>query len=153
MLKIDSCHSSLRCRFSTVSQQEVDKFAAEAAEWWRNDGPALPLHAMNELRVPLVRNALTGYNLEDTGPLPTSDVFPLAGRTIVDVGCGPGIFCEVIKETYPHLGCSFCVNNSCILTSVMCVMSMMCVHYCTASGPSRSHSDWSRACRTLCSGC
>ena len=87
---------------STVSQQEVDKFAAEAAEWWRSDGPALPLHAMNELRVPFVRNALTGYHLEDTNRLPTPDVFPLAGRTIVDVGCGPGILCEVKGHPPPH---------------------------------------------------
>ena len=88
-----------------MSQQEVDKFAAEAAEWWRNDGPALPLHAMNELRVPLVRNALTGYALENTNRLPPHDAFPLAGRTIVDVGCGPGIFCEVIEGASSHPGC------------------------------------------------
>lgn len=118
-----------------MSQQEVDKFAAEAAEWWRNDGPALPLHAMNELRVPVIRNALTGYPLEETGPLPTPDIFPLAGHTIVDVGCGPGILCEVGIRASPHpefpstVYCAYTVPLVEISEPVLYDSSMLCALY------------------------
>lgn len=83
---------------STVVDSEVDKFAAEAKEWWRSDGPSQPLHAMNRLRVTFIRNALLGHRLDDIGPPPNQDVFPLAGKKIVDVGCGPGILCEPLAR-------------------------------------------------------
>ena len=65
---------------------------------------------MNRLRVTLIRNALTGHTLDDTGLLPNSDVFPLAGKRIIDVGCGPGILCEVKSVAF---------------------FSEMCIHLCT----------------------
>ena len=94
-----------------MSQEEVEKFGREADDWWALDGPALPLHAMNDLRVPLIRNALLGYNLDHTGRLPSPDVFPLAGRSILDVGCGVGILCEVRRlhlSIFRHLEIIFC---------------------------------------------
>ena len=117
---------------STVSDNEVEKFAVEATEWWSGSGPALPLHAMNRLRVPLIRNALVGHTLEDTGPLPNMDVFPLAGKRIVDVGCGPGILCEV-RSTVCVCVCVCVIMCACrcaCLCACVCVYVCVCVCVC-----------------------
>lgn len=48
--------------------------------WWDPDGPHGGLHLVNELRVPYFERALGGY----------------AGKRILDVGCGGGIFAEAL---------------------------------------------------------
>ena len=112
---------------STVSDSEVEKFAVEATEWWSGSGPAQPLHAMNRLRVPLIRNALVGHTLEDTGPLPNMDVFPLAGKRIVDVGCGPGILCEVRSTVCVCVCVVLCVCVCVCVCVLCCVCACVCV--------------------------
>uniref|UniRef100_A0A8C5R0P8 Ubiquinone biosynthesis O-methyltransferase, mitochondrial n=1 Tax=Leptobrachium leishanense TaxID=445787 RepID=A0A8C5R0P8_9ANUR len=73
----------------TVDPLEMKKFQAWSAKWWDEEGVYSALHAMNDIRVPFVRDILMSklYN-HDVGR-------PLAGVTLLDVGCGGGILSEV----------------------------------------------------------
>jgi 2-polyprenyl-6-hydroxyphenyl methylase/3-demethylubiquinone-9 3-methyltransferase len=57
--------------------REVAKFEALAADWWDPQGPFKPLHDINPLRL--------GFVAEGQ---------PLAGKRVLDVGCGGGILAE-----------------------------------------------------------
>jgi len=81
---------------STYNQEEVDKFRAMAGDWWNPSGSCRPLHSMNVLRVPLVREALTqegavGEEHRDTAR-------PLQGLRLLDVGCGGGLLSEPLAR-------------------------------------------------------
>lgn len=60
-----------------VDQIEIEKFSHNAHHWWDRNGEFKPLHDINPLRLDYVdRNA------------------HLAGKTVLDVGCGGGILSE-----------------------------------------------------------
>jgi 2-polyprenyl-6-hydroxyphenyl methylase/3-demethylubiquinone-9 3-methyltransferase len=61
-----------------VDQAELEKFAALAARWWDPESEFKPLHAINPLRLQWIRDHAGG----------------LAGRQVLDVGCGGGILAE-----------------------------------------------------------
>lgn len=59
-----------------------------ANKWWDEKGEFAALHAMNDLRVPFIRdNLLNVHRGHQTGK-------PLAGLKILDVGCGGGLLTE-----------------------------------------------------------
>jgi len=61
-----------------VDQAELDKFSALASRWWDPNSEFKPLHAINPLRL--------GWVQQQAGPL--------AGKRVIDVGCGGGILAE-----------------------------------------------------------
>ena len=61
------------------SQAELDKFGALANRWWDPDGPQKALHALNPPRLEYVAERV-----------------PLAGATVLDVGCGGGLLSEAL---------------------------------------------------------
>lgn len=75
---------------------EVKKFSKRAAQMWDTNGPDMPLHFLNNLRVPLIRNTLLNYPLEDQSLSSTHN--PLKNYQILDVGCGVGILSEVNRS-------------------------------------------------------
>ena len=91
-----------------MDPKEAAKFSY--GDWWVEGGSARPLHALNLLRVPLVRNALLGRPYDDLSPLERDSPYPLEGKRVLDIGCGAGILCEV------------CV--------CVCVCACVCVHAC-----------------------
>lgn len=65
-----------------VDAAEVAKFNALAARWWDPEGDFRPLHEINPLRLDWIRQGTR-----------------LAGRRVVDVGCGGGILTEAMAES------------------------------------------------------
>lgn len=76
-------------RDRTVDDGEIAKFAAMAAEWWDPDGKFRPLHRLNPVRLEFLRDRIA-----DRFGRNTRADRPLAGLTVLDVGCGGGLLCE-----------------------------------------------------------
>ncbi|MBN6066400.1 bifunctional 2-polyprenyl-6-hydroxyphenol methylase/3-demethylubiquinol 3-O-methyltransferase UbiG [Aggregatibacter actinomycetemcomitans] len=65
-----------------IDQQEIDKFEKMAASWWDPNGDFKPIHQLNPLRL--------NYIMQQAGGL--------AGKTVLDVGCGGGILSEAMAK-------------------------------------------------------
>ncbi|XP_062042514.1 ubiquinone biosynthesis O-methyltransferase, mitochondrial isoform X1 [Lepus europaeus] len=73
---------------TTIDSSEVKTFQALAHKWWDEQGVYAPLHSMNDLRVPFIRdNLLKAVDDHQPGK-------PLSGMKILDVGCGGGLLAE-----------------------------------------------------------
>jgi len=73
----------------TVDDGEIAKFAAMAEEWWDPDGKFRPLHRFNPVRIEFLRDRIAArFDRNPRGER------PLAGLSILDVGCGGGLLCE-----------------------------------------------------------
>lgn len=66
---------------SNADPREVAKFEALASRWWDTHGAFKALHDINPLRLAFVEATSS-----------------LAGRTVLDVGCGGGILAESMAE-------------------------------------------------------
>ena len=65
---------------TNVDPSEIDKFTAIASRWWDLDGEFKPLHQINPLRVSYILSQTQG----------------LAGKKVLDIGCGGGILAEAL---------------------------------------------------------
>lgn len=66
---------------ANVDPQEIAKFEALASRWWDRSGEFRPLHEINPLRA----NYIDEHS-------------PVAGRRLVDIGCGGGILAESMAQ-------------------------------------------------------
>ena len=78
---------------ASVDPGEVAKFAAMAEEWWDPGGKFRPLHKLNPTRLRFIRDRIADRFGRD--PL---DERPLAGLTILDIGCGGGLLAEPLTR-------------------------------------------------------
>jgi 2-polyprenyl-6-hydroxyphenyl methylase/3-demethylubiquinone-9 3-methyltransferase len=69
-----------------ADQTELDKFAEIAHRWWDPNSEFKPLHDINPLRLDYV-DRIAG----------------LAGKTVLDVGCGGGILAESMAQRGAHV--------------------------------------------------
>lgn len=74
----------------TIDPREVQKFADIAGEWWDPKGKFAPLHRMNPARLAFLRDEILRHFSRDSGATRR----PLAGLSIIDVGCGGGLVTE-----------------------------------------------------------
>jgi len=65
-----------------VDPAELQKFSALAHRWWDEGGEFKPLHEINPLRLGYIEQLAGG----------------LAGKRVVDVGCGGGILSESMAQ-------------------------------------------------------
>lgn len=68
---------------STANAREIHNFTSLATQWWNEDGPMKPLHALNPVRMGILKRWLGGSP---------------QGLKILDVGCGGGIVCEPLAR-------------------------------------------------------
>lgn len=66
---------------SNVDAAEVAKFEALASRWWDRESEFKPLHDINPLRANFI-----------------DEHSPVAGRKVLDVGCGGGILSEALAQ-------------------------------------------------------
>ncbi|XP_050403439.1 ubiquinone biosynthesis O-methyltransferase, mitochondrial [Patella vulgata] len=86
---------------TTIDEEEIKRFSALAQLWWDEEGEFSALHTMNELRVPLIVNALIEQKQKTSAE--KSHQFkahhsPLKGFKILDVGSGGGILSEPLAR-------------------------------------------------------
>ena len=64
-----------------IDQNEVQKFAAIAEQWWDPTGDFKPLHVINPIRAEYISNKID-----------------LNGKKVLDVGCGGGLLAEALFD-------------------------------------------------------
>jgi 2-polyprenyl-6-hydroxyphenyl methylase / 3-demethylubiquinone-9 3-methyltransferase len=77
----------------TLDQDEVDRFARLASEWWDPAGKFRTLHQIGPARLGYIRDELVRHF-----QLPAGGMKPLAGLTLLDIGCGGGLICEPLAR-------------------------------------------------------
>lgn len=65
-----------------IDPQELKKFDAQASRWWDPNGAFKPLHDINPLRLDYIEKHAA----------------ELAGKDVVDVGCGGGLLAEAMAQ-------------------------------------------------------
>ena len=80
--------SSKRPPRSTINTAEIAHFSKDSADWWNLDGAFAPLHRMTPARMRF---------LKDT-------IGTLAGKTILDIGCGGGLISIPLARLGTNVG-------------------------------------------------
>ena len=67
---------------ANVDAAEIEKFQSIASRWWVHESEFKPLHDINPLRIDYIDKQASG----------------IAGKNILDVGCGGGILAEALAQ-------------------------------------------------------
>lgn len=78
---------------ATIDPKEAAHFGALAAEWWDPKGSSAMLHQLNPVRLGFIRAEVDRYFGSDSRSLK-----PLAGKRVLDAGCGAGLLCEPLAR-------------------------------------------------------
>ena len=78
---------------ATIRPDEAAHFGKLAAAWWDPKGSSAMLHRLNPVRLGFVREAVDRHWGGDPATLK-----PLAGRRVLDVGCGAGLLAEPLAR-------------------------------------------------------
>lgn len=79
-----------------VDEKDLKHLGSFSAHWWDLNGPFKPLHIMNQIRVPFIRDGLIRTGMINSSNKNDSDV--LKGLNILDVGSGAGILSEALAK-------------------------------------------------------
>ncbi len=77
----------------TIRAEEAAHFGKLAREWWDPKGSSAMLHRLNPVRLAFIRSAIDRH-----WPGASESLRPLAGKTVLDVGCGAGLLCEPLAR-------------------------------------------------------
>jgi len=76
-------------RSTTLDEAEARRFSETAESWWDEEGPYRPLHKLNPARLSYIRSVLVRHFER-----PAQSLRPLAGLSVLDIGCGGGLIAE-----------------------------------------------------------
>ncbi|MET1026628.1 MAG: bifunctional 2-polyprenyl-6-hydroxyphenol methylase/3-demethylubiquinol 3-O-methyltransferase UbiG [Dongiaceae bacterium] len=88
---------ALRSGGSTIDREEVAKFTAMAEAWWDPSGSFRPLHRINPIRIAYIRE-MTQRHFAERWESTGAEHQPLAGFSILDIGCGGGLLTEPLAR-------------------------------------------------------
>jgi 2-polyprenyl-6-hydroxyphenyl methylase/3-demethylubiquinone-9 3-methyltransferase len=77
-----------------VIDEEVRRFAALGGEWWNPAGPMAALHRLNPTRLAWLRETILAHFGRDA----RAAAPPLAGLSLLDIGCGGGLVAEPLAR-------------------------------------------------------
>ena len=78
---------------ATIRPEEAAHFGALADDWWNPAGSSAMLHKLGPVRLRFVRDAIDAHFGSDPRARQ-----PLAGRRVLDVGCGAGLLTEPLAR-------------------------------------------------------
>src|SRR3569623_2056656 len=78
---------------ATIDPDEAAHFGAMAAEWWDPKGSSAMLHKLNPARLGYLRERIDAHWHGDS-----ASFTPLAGKRVLDVGCGAGLLCDSLAR-------------------------------------------------------
>ena len=78
---------------TTINPAEAAHFGALAADWWDPKGSSAMLHKLNPARLGYVRGQVDAHFATDP-----RERRPLAGKRVLDVGCGAGLLTEPLAR-------------------------------------------------------
>ncbi|KKC27793.1 bifunctional 2-polyprenyl-6-hydroxyphenol methylase/3-demethylubiquinol 3-O-methyltransferase UbiG [Sphingomonas sp. SRS2] len=79
--------------YSSIVAEEAAHFGKLAAEWWDPKGSSAMLHKLNPPRLRHIRATIDQHWGSDFASMK-----PLAGKSVVDVGCGAGLLAEPLAR-------------------------------------------------------
>lgn len=78
---------------TTINPNEAAHFGKLATDWWNPRGSSAMLHRLNPVRLGYLRERIDAHWGTDS-----SGFRPLAGKRVLDVGCGAGLLCEPLAR-------------------------------------------------------
>ena len=78
---------------TSIVDREARHFGGMAADWWDPNGKSAMLHKLNPVRLGYVRDMIDMHWQADEHGFK-----PLAGKTVLDVGCGAGLLAEPLSR-------------------------------------------------------
>lgn len=90
---MDNATATITTAGATIDPREAAHFGKLAAEWWDPKGSSAMLHRLNPVRLGFIREAIDAHFSRDSRTLQ-----PLAGKRVLDAGCGAGLLCEPLSR-------------------------------------------------------
>lgn len=90
---VTTTHSAGAAADASIVATEAAHFGRLAAEWWDPKGSSAMLHRLNPVRLTYLRGMVDRHwDLDDRS------FTPLAGRRVLDMGCGAGLLAEPLAR-------------------------------------------------------